>query len=506
MLVMETETAARGCWEKGLALVLVVAWAFLCLNWAADVPWICDEPLLIHNALQTNVTGRLARHGLTGTQGVEYGPLPTWLYQGFVFFSHDMVLLVIVRVACALGVLLAALLCIGRTAGLSLWGVPLLLFSPSIWFYSRLIWDNTFCIPLSVMAVAFYTLFLNGRRWAAGVTVLVCGALLLVHLMSVPLVVAIVLHALCLRRQNLKEARWIIIAALTAVAGAGAPYWPILIRGLAAGGQRLEFPGWSAILFTIGGGHWLSGMGFGYFVGQQWLDGAPAPLRIGLLLSSVVHLFVLGGAIVGGRHVYRVLRGTVLADRVFDLACISFATLAIQFVYFGVRGAVDQPHYYNASWFAYGFLAWLALDRLQRYPLGRVVSVLAIALPAACVAMLVFELHRTHGTRSLHYGPTLGDQIAVAEVLAAVGPQGRVVCDVPDIAQLPQRIGVLEELLPVTSARGASPGQFVWIHYRSTNPRDGSVIAEVMQLAAPSTLPSPASSPATAANNTPITR
>ena len=486
-----------------IAVALAVLFAML---FPADVPWICDEPMLIHNALQANAVESLAPHGLMGTQGVQYGPLPTWFYQAYLSFSHNMVLLVTVRALLFAAVLVAALACVARVARLSKWGICLLLFSPSIWLYSRLIWDNTFCIPLSLVAVAFYALFLNGRRWAAGATILACGGLLLVHLMSVPLIAAITLHAVCYRRRELFQARWAIVAALAGVGIAGARYWPVLIHGLAGGGQELHFPGRPAMLFTIDGGQWLSGMGFDYVVGQEWLDGAPAALRLALLLSGVVHLLVLGGAILAGRHIYRVWRGTTPADRVFDLAWVCFATLLIQFVYFGVRGAVDQPHYYNASWFAYGFLAWLALDRMQRYVLGRIAGVLAIALPAACVVMLAVELHRTHGTRALHYGPTLGDQVAVARVLSQAGPTAQVFCEVPAIVQIPQRILVLQELMGTAPLKVPATGQGVVIHFRNDNPRDGGVYAEAFPMAGSTGTASSSATPAAATQSIPITK
>lgn len=466
--------------RSDLPLMLVaVASMLLAVLYASDAPWICDEPLLIQNALAANAAGELATQGLMGTQGVQYGPLPTWLYQAYLGLSHDMVLLVQVRAFLFIAVIALSLWCIARFTRLSWWGVPLLLFSPSIWLYSRLIWDNTLCIPLSILAVASYLLFLHGRRWAAGVTLVVCGALVLVHLMSIPLIAGMALHALCFYRRKLWQSRWQLLWGSAATVLAGYKYWPVLIRGLAAR-QAFQLPGRQAALFSFGGGQWISGMHLGYFVGDDWLAGAPMLLRVTLFLGVAVHALVVGGMLLAAWRVFQVLRRRQPASPLFHLSFLCLAVLLIQFIYLGSRGAVDQPHYYNASWFVYGLFAWQALDRLARFRVGRHINVGLVTLPALTVALLLLQLHQTHGTRSMRYGPTLGDQIVVARAFGCRGPETRVFNEVPSIDQFPQRIFVLEELQTGARQAKASPSQAILIHYASPDPRDGAIVAQLL--------------------------
>ncbi|MGZ6081632.1 MAG: hypothetical protein ACXWK4_12520, partial [Myxococcaceae bacterium] len=66
--------------------------AVLCLLPAlhpGDIQWVGDEPMLIAGALRADRGHVLAIHGLTGTAGAVYGPLPTWLYQLYLAFSSD---------------------------------------------------------------------------------------------------------------------------------------------------------------------------------------------------------------------------------------------------------------------------------------------------------------------------------------------------------------------------------------------------------------------------------
>ena len=58
--------------------------AVLCLLPAVhpgDIQWVGDEPMLIAGALRAEPGHAPATHGLTGTAGAVYGPLPTWVYQ-----------------------------------------------------------------------------------------------------------------------------------------------------------------------------------------------------------------------------------------------------------------------------------------------------------------------------------------------------------------------------------------------------------------------------------------
>ena len=46
---------------------------------------------------------------------------------------------------------------------ISAWLAVLVMLSPWMWYYSRQLWDNSFCIPLSAMTIAAYADYLATR-------------------------------------------------------------------------------------------------------------------------------------------------------------------------------------------------------------------------------------------------------------------------------------------------------------------------------------------------------
>ena len=101
-----------------------------------------------------------------------------------------------------------------------------------------------------------------------------------------------------------------------------------------------------------------------------------------------------------------------------------------------------------------------------------------IGMSACTLVGLVLQIHRTGGTRSLTYGPTLENQIEVAIALNQLPAGMSIISLVPDIARFPQRIMVLQELL---RSERASPSQMLmkpiaaYIVYLSASPADGRI-------------------------------
>src|SRR4051794_952091 len=175
--------------------LLVAAVCLLPAVWPGDTPWVHDEPNLIANALRANAAHHLAPVGLFGSFGVPYGPLPTQVYQALLLLTHDPLTMVAIRAVLCMAVTAAGLLWLGRTLRLTRWFVPAVLLSPYLWLFSRLLWDNTFAIPVGVVGLAAYASFLATRSGRSLVLAVGCGlALLSIHFMAAPLVIAISGH------------------------------------------------------------------------------------------------------------------------------------------------------------------------------------------------------------------------------------------------------------------------------------------------------------------------
>ena len=458
-------------------MLVIVCIAGLALLFAGDTAWICDEPRLIQNALMANGNGVLVTHGLMGTQGTYYGPLVTWVYQVYLAISLNLVLLVLLRSLAMLTLTAGALWIIARSMQVRTVGFAVALFSPFFWLYSRQIWDNSFCIPLAAWAVGGYSLFLTRKpRTGLGVCVLSCGALLLTHLMAVPIIVAIALHAILTQRAKLLQARWWAIGGIAVIVAIGSGYWPVLLRGLQSG-PPLQMPGADALIFTLKGGDWFGGVAFARIVGQEWLAAGSSILHATLMAGGVVHGLVLLGFALAAYRVTKVLKRQVAATVADHLAGICLLTLLIQFLYYGSRNAIGHVHYYNASWIVYAVLICMAITWMWSWRVGRWAAIAVIGMAVCTLAGLVLQIHRTGGTRSLTYGPTLENQIEVAMALNQLPAGTSLIPLVPDIARLPQRIIVLQKLLRsegVPQGRMPQP-RAAYIVYSSPSPADGRI-------------------------------
>lgn len=448
------------------ALLLVVIYP-------GDAPWINDEPMLIHNALAANAAGMLVTRGIMGSQGVFYGPVPTWIYQIYLSLSHDMISLVALRGAAFILIIAASLFRVSRLARLTPLAIPVLLLSPYLWIYSRQIWDNTFCIPLSLLAMLAYLEFLQGKRWAICACILLCGAMLMTHLMCVPIVASLTLHAVLYSRSKLWASRWSIVAATVVVAAASGHYFASLIPTI-KGTEQAKFQIVKATIFSLSGGQWFGLSGWRGILGDDWWSGAPATLRWLASVLGISHAFVIGGFALAASALWR--RGDIQPGperRAISFICV--ATVGLQTIYLGMRNALGETHYYNASWFAYAGLIWLAIEWLRKYPGLRYLPIAWAATLLLSVSLLSSQLHQTHGTQSVHYGPTLSNQIEVARTLKGFREQCQVDMGVPVIEMMPHRLVGLSELYEALPTDQSATALHVAVAYRSPNPRDGRV-------------------------------
>jgi hypothetical protein len=206
---------------------LIMLASLLGLVWLGDTPWICDEPLLISNALAANASDRWVAHGRMGTRAIPYGPVPTWIYQILLRCTHDPILLLGLRVVLCQGMAAAALIWLGRLLPLHRWFLVTLLLSPYFWFFGRLPWDNSFTIPLAALLVAAYLAFQAGRsRFSLAVFIACLGLLPLVHLMALAIVVpfAVPLPLVKVKRWACRRHWLVVVGTAVPLAGFAAPY------------------------------------------------------------------------------------------------------------------------------------------------------------------------------------------------------------------------------------------------------------------------------------------
>ena len=184
--------------------LLAIGGILFTLLFPGDAPWINDDAKFIYTALIANQQGTLAEHPLIGTFGTPYGPLAIWFYQFVLLISKDLVMIVVIKSIITLLILFFPLYRLSKELSLSPYPILILFFSPYLFFYTRLIWDNCFLVPLSALllfTVVKFTLS-HSLRWFA--TMLIAIWLLLhIHLMPILILIPLVVFIL------LFECRWI---------------------------------------------------------------------------------------------------------------------------------------------------------------------------------------------------------------------------------------------------------------------------------------------------------
>ena len=389
-------------------LLPAVACAFVVVAmtlWPADVPWGADDAKLVAIATAANAAGRPAAAGLVGTFSVPYGPVPAQIYQAMLCVTHDLPTLVRLRAAVTAAVTAAALLWLAASLGWSAWLAPLSMLSPFFWFYDRLLWDNTFAIPIGAALVAGYAAHLRGRR---GLTVAAAAAavLPLIHPMTLPLVVTFAGHAAWARRPELAR-RWgrLAVVAVVVLATSG-PYLLMIAHRRPSRPRLPSDDGYApmslpaAAAYPLLSGRLFSGFRFYDFRGPEvgWettLIGTAARAA-----SAVAFPLVWVGLAV------------TLRRRAPTIAVLCAAALAMQSGLDAVARFNPYPHYFCGTWAAAVVCLWTGVRSLGRWSVPVAVAY-AAALMISTAAFAV-DVHRGH--TAVWHGPTLGQQVAAGTV------------------------------------------------------------------------------------------
>ena len=352
--------------------------------------------------------------------------MPVWIYQVAFFFTHDLVALVRVRAAAMMFVTLAAGLWIRRLLRLPIVWVWLIAFSPYMLLYARMLWDNSFNIPLSALLVAT-TLQLRVRKslWPVPLAILLAGAMLLVHPMSLALVAACgIFIGLGLPeafRAAAPRQRQLISSLCVLVLVAGwlftGPYRSQLHGSTSVARLVPILPnGWWFALFSP---RLLSAAWLDYFFPPGYLENAPQypVIRAARTISLAIFPLAWAGIVI---TLMRLLR----ADRLTRAGQLGLLILIAQLLLNGLTRTFGHPHYYNATWLAPALLAALPIAWLSRRAWGKVlVWMLPLALLVSSIAVAI-RIHQTGGTPGLaggaavsRYGPTLSNQIELADAI-----------------------------------------------------------------------------------------
>jgi hypothetical protein len=396
--------------------------------WPSDAPWGGDDALLMKLAAQANHQHHLCAAGLGGSFGYPYGPVPLQIYQGLLLITHHLPTLVQLRAGLVTVVTAAALLWLTRTLRWSPWLSPLSMLSPFFWLYSRLLWDNTFAIPIGALLAASYVSFLNTRSKGAFVVVMACAAALpFIHPMTLPLVFAVGIHALWHHRGQFWRQRIALSAVIIITLISNGSYCLRVLRQMAqsprmgvtvsvAEQQPLTRP--AALAFPLMGGRLLSAYNFydsrGSEPGLESTRLARIARDVSILAFPLVWLGIavcLARCRAGSTHD---------GDPADALAFICILALILQSLLDGVMRIAPWPHYFCGTWIVCVVFLWQGLRALNklsvvRLPIGTFVGVLYAAGTTLATAAFVIGVHRAGGG-TVWYGPTMGKQLSNPDV------------------------------------------------------------------------------------------
>lgn len=446
--------------SRPLALLacLLALYGSLSLLWPGDVPFMGDEAGLMSLAAEG------AGHGLLGSRGVVYGPFAVWVYRALLWVTHDLAVVVLLRtllffLGCGVSIVwlaetIPALFApIGALALLSTYG----------WFYARGLWDNTFLIPLSWVTVASYASFGKAPRpWKLALAGAGCAGMLLTHLMCLPLIAALALHAAWRHGKWLKARAPGVAAGLLVLGAACAPYLSELAAGPRPAPPSPALSAWQGWVFPWLGGRMFSAWGLEYFFGEGWSWGWARPAAW-LSMASIPLMWVGLAASLRERR-----------DEGFHLALVGLITLCFQSVFYGTLRLYRHPHYYDPGWPLYFYFVWRALSLAPRWP----VLAAAQLVSAAVLAFTIRDVHVYGGTRSRRYGPTLDNQLDIARALAAYHPESPLSTRTLHYGLFPETIPTLQRLYGL-HATESGPRRPLAIVYAEDDPRSGRVAVVV---------------------------
>ena len=376
----------------------------VCLSmFPGDAPWGGDDVLLINSAIKANHEHRLITAGLGGSFGYPYGPIPSQIYQLLALISHNPITLVSLHASLFAAATAIALLYLADVLNVSPWLAPLTMLGPFFWFYTRLMWDNTFAIPVGTLLLASYGDFLRRCSGKAFLLAAVCAVSLpLIHPMTLPLVIAMAGHAICFNRTEIKK-RWrgLLAIAICAVFLAG-PYVQRVSQqvGHSAAlipprsdalrrGAALAFPLYSGRLFCAYGFFDDRGPEIGW---EQ--NRVVASARV---ISLVAYPLIWLGMQIGLRR-----------KNTFATLCV--VALVLQSLMDAALRISPYPHYYTGTWAACVVLMWLGIDCLKIFKLRWMTAcVYGLSLIIATIAF-ARDIHKNLGG-GVWYGPSLATQI-----------------------------------------------------------------------------------------------
>jgi len=457
--------------------------------WPGDVPFRLDETLVVRMAAKANENAVLGVHSVATPRSTS-GPVPVWIYQAVLASHVSFFTLWWLKVSIFTAALFYAGLRLLRSLPFLRPETLILLgLSPYLWFYSRDLWDNSWEIPLSAVALSSYLGFCcrpNRRDMLLTLVALTLG--LLTHLMMLAPLLGIAVHFVLFHRAWGRRHTGFLLWVGAACGVVASPYLDYLLRNPNLADLSVPHPElW--LRYVSGAANALLApryfmlIGFDYLVGLFWWL-PPPEVPLGLRVIVPIAFAVSGIAalyfFIGLREAYRCVRRAYEAhhwDTKAELLSLFVLIYLAHVAIGGLKQLGDFPHYLNALWlviFVFVSLGITVMWEEKRWRRSFWVHALCLWIGLLYV---VGNLHLHSGTRYRRYGPTLENQLAVADGLCRYPIDTPLVRELSETETFPETLDTLRMLRCAHKEPDPSlKGRRLRIGYvEPANPRDGRI-------------------------------
>lgn len=442
------------------------------LIWVGDIPYGNDDSKLFLRAINDAQNHIFTAHGLLGSRGMNYGPFAIWTYRIGLFFTRDLLVFAAVRIFIT-SLLIAV--SIALVAYCSPFLIPSLgvlgLLSPYVWLYGRDLWDNSYVIPISGVAIASYLYFCQNKSKAAIFISLMASVFgILTHLVYLPVALGLAAHFIFYQREWLKKN---VLFSLFSLCVGGLTLLPYLIHLL---GDRKSFssggvsPNIGHLLMPFLGPRFYTALGIEHFTGNNWYQMFPnQPVLNGIWifiigLSALAYLFAWYGMFLSAREVFTHLRNkTTYAERTekFDACFVAFIIFLIELGLSFYMRLIPVANFYSPFWMVFLFFLWFGLSAAWSKRFTKGVFVLISGSLVVALLGIVLRLHIYRGNRWNHYGPTLLNLLTLAREIEQVSPNAKVESDTFHLSQFPLMMESLRIIVRPTVLKPSTEEQVV---------------------------------------------
>jgi hypothetical protein len=487
--------ASQICWSCVALAAIVIAMGFR----PGDSPWYFDMSRNFDLALQFNATPSHtlgislpftpAQYGLRGTHGVRYGPLPIWIDQVFLLFTRNLITMSAIRAVAVGGLTAVGLLWLSKLLKVSPWLAVVTMFSPWIWYYSRQLWDNSFCVPLCVLLLASYGQFLQSKRAWALCLVIVCAAMTcLTHLMVLPFLFVLTCHALFFETRWLLKFKWPVLGTIILMFAISEPYLRYTATFHGAHVPN-DIPWWHGWVFPLLGAQHITGKDVGYFLEERSTIIHPAIVRYAFAIARVITYIAIvacwAGMIMVIPRARRALSRFREVDTVDQLCLLGWAAFLAQTIFDGLEHVSDYPHYYNTTWIIYVMFAWLAFDALPRwFGVRSIAARFTIPLYAASLLFVelicAWQIARNGGSKGDNYGAVLSNQVTAVREIGRFSDASPIDLQVSYWQTRPDTLRVLRQLVapPNDDVPGSLPTRRLVVRFRNAFLGDARIVVD----------------------------